>query len=59
MIFFFWALSNMAAYRLYYMFNQNLFKISVQVFAKFPGSKSREAKISIIKDFRGTIKPGR
>lgn len=49
----------MAAYRLYYMFNQNLFKISVQVFAKFPGLKSREATISIIKDFRGTIKPGR
>ncbi|PQM37980.1 pleiotropic drug resistance protein 3-like [Prunus yedoensis var. nudiflora] len=37
----------------------NSVKSMLSVFAKFPGSKSREAKISIIKDFRGTIKPGR
>ncbi|KAH0995007.1 hypothetical protein GBA52_018871 [Prunus armeniaca] len=37
----------------------NSVKSMLSVFAKFPGLKSREAKISIIKDFRGTIKPGR
>ncbi|ONI04160.1 hypothetical protein PRUPE_6G306100 [Prunus persica] len=37
----------------------NSVKSMLSVFAKFPGLKSREATISIIKDFRGTIKPGR
>ncbi|KAM1576824.1 hypothetical protein ACFX15_032561 [Malus domestica] len=37
----------------------NSAKSMLSIFARFPGSKSHEAKISIIKDFSGTIKPGR
>ncbi|KAK9920066.1 hypothetical protein M0R45_028629 [Rubus argutus] len=37
----------------------NSVKSSLSLFTKLPGSKTREAKISIINDFCGTIKPGR
>ncbi|XP_004302337.1 PREDICTED: pleiotropic drug resistance protein 3-like [Fragaria vesca subsp. vesca] len=37
----------------------NSVRSTLSLFTKFPGSKTHEAKISIIKDFCGSIKPGR
>ncbi|XP_050382974.1 pleiotropic drug resistance protein 3-like [Argentina anserina] len=37
----------------------NSVRSTLNLFTKFPGLKTREAKISIIKDFCGSIKPGR
>ncbi|XP_044500394.1 pleiotropic drug resistance protein 3-like isoform X2 [Mangifera indica] len=37
----------------------NSVKSSLSVFSRFPGTKSKEAKINIINDISGIIKPGR